>query len=601
MNRLFYLTIVILLAVLPALTGCAKKDSAWLVNGHAFVPADSTVDYQPTAGSFELPEEKPIVKIITGREVAGIEEAQQIAAADNQPARPAGLNQEVTGLALKKAPLAQVAALLTELCQYNIAVTEKAADLEITLFLENLPLRQALEAVCRLNGLWYREDERIITLMTSREYSDEMVIHRNEKTRAFWLRYTNANDMAKVIQAVMGAQVEFIDIGGEEIYGYVKEDSSGGGGGAGAQEKELGREEKEKLLALGGLRGGKGDALEIAARLGKNVPAVITVFKRNNSILARSLDEAVLAEIGRIIETMDTPTNQVLLEMTILQVTLGDDFKSFFDINYPGNNKFFFNTMETSNGTGDQTLSMFFANDNIYARLELFTSENRVEVLATPFLMSANNARVEFFVGEETPLRDDVESKTIYDDEGNPVTTIYTVNIIRKELGTDVEISSFINEDGTITMDFKAELSVAKLNMTEITVSDENTGGFASFPLDGVDRSELTSIITASSGQPLVIGGIIKEQLEEYEKKVPILGDLPLIGFFFRDIADKKIKTETVIILVPHIIRHPALAWQVGREFLNRRSSHPRIVREKENILDYPTANEPGEEETDHE
>ncbi len=593
-NPFFY---IILVLFIPALAGCVGKNTAWLVDGHAFVPPVSKVAYPPVTESADQPEEKPIVKIITGQEVAGLEEARQIMANMDQASRPVDLRRKVTELALKKVPLIQAAALLTELCHYNIAVTKKAADLEITLFLENLSLRRALEAVCRLNGLWYREDERIVTLMTSKEYADEMVIHRNEKTRAFWLRYTNASDIARVIQAVMGAQVEFVDIGIEKIYGHVEEEAAGGGGITGVEREIISKEEKEKLSSLGGVGDGRGDALEVAARLGKDVPAVITVFKRNNSILARSLDKSILAEIGRVIEAMDTPTNQVLLEMTILQVTLGDGFESFFAINFPGNARLSLNTMGDSAGAGDETLGMFFANDNIYARLQLFAKEDRVEVLATPFLMSANNARVEFFVGEETPLRDDVESKTLYDDEGNPVTTIFTINIKREELGTDIEISSFINEDGTITMDFSAELSVAKYNMTEITVGDENTGDYATFPLDGIDRSKLTSIITASSGRPLVIGGIIKEQLEKFEKKVPILGDLPIVGFPFRQISDKKVKTETVIILVPHIIRHPALAWKESRDFLNRRSSHSRIVKDKENILDYPTANEPGEEE----
>ena len=588
-----FIKILTLLAALLALGGCAEKTGRWLTDGHVFTPPAPHSSNFPKATELPPGREKPIVRIISGVEVSGTEEARQLMA-DSRP-QSADLTQEVEQLALKNVSLVQVAALLTEFCQYNIAVTREAAAIEVSVYLRNLPLRQALEAICRLNGLWYREDHRIITIMTTEEYADEMVIRRNEKSRAYWLRYTNANDMAKVIQAVMGAQVEFVDIGSEKVYGHVEEEKSGGAEVSGKERVKLTEEDKKKLLALGALKDGKGDALELAARLGKNVPAVITVFKRNNTILARSLDEAILTEINRIIEVMDTPTNQVLLEMTILQVTLGKGFDSFFGINYPGSSKFSFNTMASSSGTDNDTLSLFFGNDNIYARVELYAKDDRVEVLASPYLMSANNARVEFFVGEETPLRDDVESKTLYDDDGNPTTTIFTVKIKREELGTDIEISSFINEDGTITMNLEVEISTAKYNMTEIRVSDEKTGAGAPFPLDGVDRSRLKSVITAVSGQPLAIGGIIKEHLEESEKKVPLLGDIPLLGFFFREVSDKKTKTETVIILTPHIIRHPALAWRESRKFLERRSSHPRFVREQENILDYPTANDPGD------
>ena len=616
----FFLSLVLFM------TGCAKEDTAWLVDGHAFIPPASHSSNFPEPlkkEKLEREKEKPIVKILNGTEVSGIDEARQMVG--RQQAPPADLSQEIKQLALEDVSLVQAAALLTELCGYNIAVTGKAASTRVTLFLENLPLRQALEAVCRLNGLWYREDERIITLMTAAEYADEMVIHRNEKTRAFWLRYTNANDMAKVIQAVMGAQVEFVDIGAEKIYGHVQEEPESGGAVAGEESEILTEEEKKKLLALGLIRDGAVDALEVSSQIGKNVPAVITVFKRNNSILARSLDDAILGEIGRIIEAMDTPTNQVLLEMTILQVTLGDGFESFFQIDFPGRiksstpdsildpdndpldyddtltriidyNKLGGSSMGSSLGLASKTFDVVFGNRNIQARMELFASEDRVEVLATPFLMSANNAKVEFFVGEETPLRDDVEVNTLYNEQGYQTTTTFEVTINREELGTDIEISSFINEDGTITMDIEAELSFAKYNMTKVNVYNDVTGEAIPFPLDGVDRSELTSVVTSASGQPLAIGGIIKEQLEEYEKKVPFLGDLPIVGFLFREIADKKSKTETVIILTPHIIRHPALAWQQSRDFLNRRSSHPRMVTKQENILDYPTADAPGEQ-----
>jgi type II secretory pathway component GspD/PulD (secretin) len=203
--------------------------------------------------------------------------------------------------------------------------------------------------------------------------------------------------------------------------------------------------------------------------------------------------------------------------------------------------------------------------------------------------MSANNSRVEFFVGEEVPLRDDVESKVLFNQEGFITTNTFDVKIKREELGTDIEISSFINEDGTITMDLEAEISFPQYGISSIGVVNSITGAVVPFPLDGVDRSKLTSIITAASGQTIAIGGIIRERLEEYEKKVPLLGDLPFFGFFFKEVNDKRAKVETVILVTPHVITHPALAGRASRDFLERRSSHPRITRGQETLLDYPT------------
>ncbi len=607
---------IILLTAVLLMTACSQKQhERWLEDGRAFP--------RPAADSFEFPQaveeetirEEPIVTIISGTEVEGVEDAhrQLVTGAGI----PADLGQNISQLTLNEVPLAQVAALLTEMAGYNIAVTREAAETEITIFLQNLPLRQAIEAICRLNGLWYREDERIVTLMTTEEFFNEMVIRRNEKSRAFWLRYTNANDMAKVIQAAMGAQVKFMDIGSEEVYGHVQEDKEGGTGITVEEEEVLGRDDKEKLMALGLLQTDRADALALADRIDKEVPAVITVFKRNNTILARSLDENILTEIGRIIELMDTPTSQVLLEINILQLTLGDRFESFFQVDFPGSYQVDLpdnlgvgdtgrsipftplttSTLASSAGLASQTLGMVFGNENIQAQLELFASENRVETLATPFLMSANNAQVEFFVGQEVPLRSDVTSEVLYDQDGNPTTTIFDVEISRENVGTDITISSFINEDGTITMDMEAEISTVLSSMTHINVINERTGEVVPFSLDGVERSEITSVITAGSGQSLAIGGIIREHLSEEEIKVPILGDIPALGFFFREIKERKIKTETVIVLTPHIISHPSMVWQTSHDFLNRRSSHPRFTRGQENILDHPTFDNQAAEE----
>lgn len=533
-----------------------------------------------------------------------------------QQRSPLGLRTVIEQVAVNEVPLIQVAATLSEMSGFNIAVSREAADLPVTTYLRDIPLRQALESICRLNDLWYREDERIVTLMTTAEYSSEMVIRRNEKSRAYWLRYTNANDMAKVLQAVMSAKIVFNDIGEEEVYGHVKEEKEAGEKVSVEAEKvdlrKLAPEEIKKLLNLGRLDQTGDSALAVSKQIDRDVPAVITVFKRNNSIIARSLDESILEDIGRIIELMDTPTSQVLLEIVILQINLTGGFESFFQVDYLGDGTTFLDrkdgsgqerralgTLGASAGPLSPTTSLLIGNEHIRARMALYASDDRIKVLSTPYLMSANNSKVEFFVGEEVPLRDDVETKVLYNDEGHITTTTYDIKIKREELGTDIDISSFINEDGTITMELEAEISSPKYRMSTVSVVNDVTGELVEFPLDGKDTNELTSIVTASSGQTIALGGIIREELQEYEKKVPLLGDIPGLGFLFKDISDTKRKTETVILLTPHIIRHPALAQAETDRFLERRSSHPTATHGVDTILDYPTKdkNEQAEQE----
>jgi len=283
----------------------------------------------------------------------------------------------------------------------------------------------------------------------------------------------------------------------------------------------------------------------------------------------------------------------VLLEIKILQLTLDDGFESFFDFDYTDSGSMgltgdFVTELGLGGSTaiGSQTFDFIFDSEKLNARLAYFENEGRAEIIATPFLMSANNSKVEFFVGEETPLRDDVTSSTTsVGDLGDTMTT-YDYNIIREELGTDVEMTTFINEDATVTLEFEAEITSPILNYSTIPVVNQQTGETIEFPLDATTKSELKSILSAKSGQSIAIGGIIKETLDLLENKVPVLGDIPGLGFFFREIDNAKKKTETVIILTPHVIMHPALAGHATEEFLRRKSSHEQITRGMENILE---------------
>ncbi len=541
-----------------------------------------------------IKDKQPIVKIISGEETEGIEDAydrirQQVAKVEEL--EQTGLDKKVKALSLRQVPVKLIAEILTDIFEYNVVVSKGAAEINIDVFMQDLTLRQAIESIARLNGMWFREDENIITLMTLDEYASEMVVRRNEKSRAFNLRYTNASDIAKIISAVMGSQVQYADIGEEQTYGHVEGLSEGGSGSASVDKLKLELSQEDiKKLQVNGVTEVQADAAKLSHKIGKKLPAVMTVFKRNNSILVRSLDGAIINEIKKIIQVLDTPTNQVLLELRIMQITLDDGFESFFQLSHQNSRSKNYGVTTNDLGSGAlsigslanitgiaDTFSIGFTNDWINARLELYAQNNKVNTLATPFLMCANNSKVEFFVGNEVPLRKDVTSKTISDDEGNVVQTYFEIDIENKELGTDIDISSFINDDGTITMTFEADISSPQYGISSITTFDDESGTAITLPIDGVEKSTLKSIISGRPGQTMVIGGIIRENVQDYETKVPIIGDVPILGRLFKKESESTVKTETIMLLTPHIIKHPANAAKVGDTFISKSSSHPII------------------------
>lgn len=599
---------IVLLLALPA--GCTHwqtaqslKEKIGPMQGPSFETRGGRYMDQEEKEAKETPPRsvKPIVRIIKGTPVESVAAARQKLA--REAAAPLkGLQAKLDSLIFREVNVQVIAELLTEICGYNVVATRTVADRPIDIYLQNLSLREALEAVCRLNNLWYREGQGIITLMTRDEYVRDIEVRQSDQTRAFYARYTNAADMAKVIQAAMGEEVHLEVIENEEIYGHIDPEEEAEVGNGEYDAPVLGSGTTENGGSAGGAglapppTGGAalGSPDAAGAADGKRpLLAILTVFKRNNCIVARSLDGALLNEMARIIEALDTPTSQVLLEIKILQLTLDDGFESFFEFAYADSGSTgltgdFVTGLGLGGSTaiGSRTLDFIFDSEKLDARVSYFEDEGRAEIIATPFLMSANNSKVEFFVGEETPLRDDVTSSTVsLGDLGDTLTT-YEYNIIREELGTDVEMTTFINEDATVTLEFEAEITSAILNFSTIPVVNQQTGDTIEFPLDAKSKSELKSILSAKSGQSIAIGGIIKETLDLQENKVPLLGDIPGLGFFFKEIANSKKKTETVIILTPHVIMHPALAGDATQEFLDRKSSHEQITKGLENILD---------------
>lgn len=584
-----------ILLMLLTLGGCAGMKEKIAPEGG---PTFATAKGQGFLSAEKLPlleDSGPIVRVIKGEPVEDVETAlSQLA--DRAKAPLAGLDATIGSLMLRNVHVRAIAELLTDICGYNVVATNTVAMQPVNIFLQNISLRESLNAICRLNNLWYREGQGIVTLMTHEEYVQDIQARQSDQTRAFYIRYTNAADMAKLIKASMGDEVHLAVIDDEKIYGHIDPEEDATVSQSGSGEPTLAMNMVNSTLdglptLLQNLAGGSGARTVQAGS--KPTMAILTVFKRNNCIVARSLDGGLLNEMGRIVEALDTPTSQVLLEIRILQLTLGDGFESFFDVNWDvasgtGISGAFASTLGLGGSTtmGSNTLNFAFNSEKLLARVALFDSAGRSEIISTPFLMSANNSKVEFFVGEEVPLRDDVTTKTVsIGDQGDTITT-FQVNIKREELGTDVEMTTFINADGTVTLEFEAEIATPILNYSSISVINEKTGQAIEFPLDGKAKSELKSILSAKSGQTIAIGGIIRESLDYDTKKVPGLGDVPGLGLLFSEIKNSKRKTETVILLTPHVIMHPAQAQAVAAEFLRRKSSHEQITKGTENILE---------------
>ena len=542
------------------------------------------------------------------------------------PAPAEGVEKKIGVFDFKETPMSDVLKVFTELTGQNVVATKGVMKFKVTLFLKDIDPKGALKTMCKLYNFWYSEEDNVIRIMTAEDYGKELTIRRDEKTFVYKLKYASCLAVADLLDSLFGNRIEYVEPGEIESYGHVGTEEGAGTTGRGRSrgdrdtrgdnrysartsrydatyaasrrakealeiEKELTSKRIEELEKKAGEKG-----LELKDVLeAKREQAIVylAVFPRNNSIACRSVDLSILKDIGDFIKKMDTPTSQVLLEGKILELTLTDNFKSFFDFDLkpaPGKhiaNLGGFSPLESS------TLIYSFIDKQIEVRMELFKENNQVKIIGTPMILCANNARGEFFIGEERPITINYEHE-IREYEERTTETVRPVIELR-DIGTKLTITPSINEDKTVTMRFLAEVDTVKPGGANISLVNQE-GEVITLPIDTVDTSRVENIIMAKDGSTLAIGGLIRETEQNYERKVPLLGDLPLLGFFFKKKGITKEKTETVFLITPHIMFSPEEAQGVSDKAITGLSDHPYFEKEDNRTSE---AGKPSERELD--
>ncbi|MEC9094725.1 MAG: hypothetical protein VX438_18595 [Planctomycetota bacterium] len=301
----------------------------------------------------------------------------------------------------------------------------------------------------------------------------------------------------------------------------------------------------------------------------------VTLNRSHNLVMVRTGDKDAMEAIEKLINEIDRPTPQVLLEMKIIEVSLDDDFRSIFDIQFNNgpqgpsvanqnlNNPFLSDATTAAKniaGLGNfpaegGTFVYQFLNDNIRARIELLQTNNRIDTLATPLLLASNNRPARIFVGEERVLVRSVNSTVIAPGLGNATTGISPVTEIT-DIGTSLFIVPKINADRTVTLIVNQNNSTVNVGAANIPVAGQN-GVVTNFPIDTVNTSNISGTVVAKDGLSVAIGGLIRENTTDAVQRVPILGDLPWIGAPFRRTVQSTTKSELVLLITPHVITTP--------------------------------------------
>lgn len=261
----------------------------------------------------------------------------------------------------------------------------------------------------------------------------------------------------------------------------------------------------------------------------------VGIDERLNSVIVTDTT-ANLEQIRQAIGKLDVKAPQVMIEALIVNVKLTGELKMGVDWTKLGTSSNYLSQGLNATGGvspyGKVTISQTPGNWNVKGLMDFVETNKDVRILANPKVLVLNNQTATIDSVEEIPYRELTETSA-----GGSIGTVSF-----KEAGIKLQVTPQISSDGCIVMHVKPEQSV---QTDTFTIENSET------PVVETRRTETT--LRVRDGQTIIIGGLRKSEPSVVESKVPILGDIPLIGALFRKIDTDIVESELGVFITPHI------------------------------------------------
>jgi len=372
------------------------------------------------------------------------------------------------------------------------------------------------------------------------------------KIHVIYLQNADAEELAATIQALFGGGV------GPSRTSTSKSRTKGGTpSGLGGLSSAGGL---SSLLSAGGIStsqiAGKSSGGAMVAELEGGIRIAADPPTNSLLIYASNRDFQILKEV---IEKLDIPRRQVFVEALIIEISLDKTRELGLELRTPFNpessgTQFYGGTgfggiqQAQQNPLGFSGLAIGAVDGtitfggqtypNIGALFRALQSDKDVNVLSTPTILTMDNEEAEIVVADNIPF---VTGQIFTPGLEGPTTTIE-----RQDIGIKLQLVPQISEGDYVKLNIYQEVS----NVTESPegLSAANVGVTTS-------KRSATTTVVVKDNQTVVIGGLIKDYAQLAEQKVPLLGDIPIIGFLFKSQKKKVNKTNLLIFITPHIAR----------------------------------------------
>ncbi|NVJ70806.1 MAG: type II secretion system secretin GspD [Alphaproteobacteria bacterium] len=263
----------------------------------------------------------------------------------------------------------------------------------------------------------------------------------------------------------------------------------------------------------------------------------IVPSEESNSIVIMATP-AEFAVIETALKQIDIPPRQVLVEVTLAQVSLNDELRYGLQWHFDsGNNSVSFGQSTSPAAQFPGFSWVHTSSSSISAALNAIESMTDVKVISSPKLLVLNNQSATLQVGDEVPVP--TASSVSSTDSNAPI-----VNSIQyRNTGVILTVTPRINDGGLIMLDIEQEMS--EVVETASSGIDAPT----------IQQRKMSSSVAVQNGSTIALGGLIRSSASKVHSGVPLLKSIPLLGNVFRSTDLVERRTELVVLLTPRIIR----------------------------------------------
>jgi len=277
---------------------------------------------------------------------------------------------------------------------------------------------------------------------------------------------------------------------------------------------------------------------------------IVSIDNATNSLIVSSTNDT-LHKMKNMIGQMDIPSPQIAIKARLIEVQAGSSLT--WGINWAGSTNFgtggtvrsikdMSNFQTRSDGTLNTTqavglaptggifdVSLVMNKTTLYGLLNFIKADNRSKTISEPMVLTGNNKTAKIHVGQNLPVKISQVTQTA---------TTQSVQYIPE--GVDLEVTPIVSP-GSNTISFKIRVGVSE---------------FVGFQSDNPITTErvATTEVSVESGMTVVIGGLIKDKVIDSETGIPLLKDIPLLGWLFKNKKKSKDKTELLIFITPELL-----------------------------------------------